>query len=173
MFFKLAKIFFAARNTDQYDCFVRIRPDLSFNLEKQAIIDAVESCFSIPKVVHIKRERMYYSQMPLVDDNFAVASPQAMQIYASLWARKESNVPGLPLMEGTGKFSAHSSLGYWLMMNGVQIEFLAPASGWKFNQVASIGAQTFVDHLKQLAGNPGIHQRFVGELVDQLGSKVP
>ena len=173
MHFKLERVFSAARNVGEYECFVRMRPDLSFGFSKQQIVDAIESCFSLPKIVYLRQfVMMYDSHMPMVDDNFAVASPQAMEVYASLWARKQSNLPSLPLREGGTEIVPHSSLAYWLMMNSVQIEFLTPVSKWKFNGTALIDARTFIEHLNQLVGNRGINEAFVRELVSDLSAKL-
>ena len=169
MFHRIQKSYEMSQLTGGYDVYVRVRPDLSF-----------EKNFSIVDIVReIKDNELYVNNIPLlasqgvrIDDNFAIASKQAMEIYAN-------TLDLIPLTKGANSYTsqpiiAHRSLAYILLANQIKILNTLKFSKWKFEAPSiSVTAKQLLDHALSIPDEkkiPGFHDIYIYELKKQISS---
>lgn len=160
MFFQIAKAYKKAKAED-YDVYIRTRPDLVFNLDRSYLQYLILECSKYKKLIYVKNHPLNYTYLPFIDDNFAICSPDAMNVYAGIFDDlKNDSITTLPLFNDGKTIKQHSSLAYNLLMNNIQIDFIKEISEWKLKEVSKITASEYVDYLKNLKGE-NLNTKFI------------
>lgn len=167
MFHKIASAYKAATKAGSYDVFIRARPDLHFDFTGKQIIACIERCTTEKSLAMVRRTPLYDAQAPFIDDNFCVASPAAMEIYQDAYkAFKETKFACLR-DAATGAFKAHESLAYWLLLNGVGIDFLPQDTVWRYSNGELRSIAEYRRFLEALRGER-VNADFVATLAEEL-----
>lgn len=109
-----------ARAAGEFDLFVRIRPDLEVKLAPFDWRDLHEAAQSRQVIYTEKAPGLHYGQL-MVGDQFAIATPDLMEVYARTW----KSFPGLADMAPGGcpaEFTGHVSLALTCWYHGIAME---------------------------------------------------
>lgn len=142
------KIFAAdrmARDLDNFDLFMRIRPDLSIKLRGFDWWDLCDACSAKPVVFAEKPYGVHYGGL-MIGDQCAVASRDAMKIYADTWV----NFPKYAAAELAAcptSFSGHVSLALSCWIGGVDVQKL-PVRFAKLEEPRRLSIQDTLDALR-------------------------
>lgn len=124
MFYKLRSVYNLAVQKRDPSVFIRIRPDLDFNVDLESVFDAIECCKTNQNVIFLPRFPLIDFQFPFVDDNFAIAGRRAMAVYASFFDAACMGVLKPIILDKDAGIKPHSSLANWLLFNNVEIKFI-------------------------------------------------
>lgn len=167
MFYKIHRAFKLSQKHSEYDVYIRIRPDLVF-----------EANFSINSIINkISKNQIYTRDIVMleaqglrIDDNFSIASKEAIEIYANLvniypHIQSISNEP-------TRTITAHRTLAFSFLMNEIEIKNTLNFLRWAYKpQTITVTAKQLLDQAVSLPENkkiPGFHETYTRELEKQL-----
>ena len=170
MFYKLFDVYHSAIETGEFDFFVRMRPDLSFEFNQDELRNAIEICARQPRTIFLRRAPLYDTHFPFFDDNFAIAGPEAIKHYCNVWHEYGKKYKDLPFDPVSGAINPHSTLGYSLMLADLDIRFIGPFQNWKYN---STRVCTISEYVTFLRARPGAAPSVVSRLVDRLSELEP
>lgn len=166
LYFKVNQAYKEASEKN-YDAYIRIRPDLNFSLENSILTDCIRECVKNEGLIFVRDAPLTDMYMPFVDDNFAVASPTAMEAYASLYEVSLSGEEKLPLDPSRKDIRPHSSLAYQLFLNKINIKLIKNINNWKYNEVDKISAPEYLEYLNSLDKNK-LNKEFIDSLIFKL-----
>ncbi|WP_283644308.1 hypothetical protein [Marinovum algicola] len=170
LFYKLFDVYHSAIETGEFDFFVRMRPDLSFEFNQDELRNAIEICARQPRTIFLRRAPLYDTHFPFFDDNFAIAGPEAIKHYCNVWHEYGKKYKDLPFDPVSGAINPHSTLGYSLMLADLDIRFIGPFQNWKYN---STRVCTISEYVTFLRARPGAAPSVVSRLVDRLSELEP
>lgn len=167
MFYQISKAYNQTK-TENYDVYIRTRPDLSFNLDLNSLESFILNCSKCEDLIYVKNYPLNNTYLPFVDDNFAVCSPKAMKVYASLFdILKNDNITGIPLFNNGKAIKQHSSLAYALLLSSITINFIKDISDWKLKDIGMISASEYINYLKTLDKSE-LNENFINSVISKL-----
>lgn len=167
MFYQISKAYSQAK-PGKYDVYIRTRPDLSLNLDLKTLESLILNCSKCEDLAYVKDYPLNNTYLPFVDDNFAICSPKAMSIYASLFdILKNDNITGIPLFNNGETIKQHSSLAYALLLSSIRIEFIKNISDWKLRDIGMISALEYTNYLKTL-DKSNLNENFINSVISKL-----
>ncbi|MGR3527359.1 MAG: hypothetical protein ACU0CT_15305 [Paracoccaceae bacterium] len=109
-----------ARAAGEFDLFVRIRPDLEVKLAPFDWRDLLDSAQSRTVLYTEKAPSLHYGHL-MVGDQFAIAPPDLMEVYAKTW-ESFSTLAGTAPGGCPAEFTGHVSLALTCWYNGIVME---------------------------------------------------
>ncbi len=104
---------------NDYDLFVRIRPDLKIRVPAFDWNDLAEVCQASPCLYSEKKFGMHYGN-PMIGDQFAVGSGPAMKVYAETWL-KYPQVASYGMAKCEPELRGHVSLAHICWLSGFPV----------------------------------------------------
>lgn len=109
----------ARASGEAFDLVLRLRPDLSLGLVAFDWSDMAAACAAGPVIFADKPFGVHYGQ-PMIGDQVALGSPEAMGIYAGTW-KTYRDLAGLGLAAAPERFEGHLSLAQTCWLTGIDI----------------------------------------------------
>lgn len=166
LYFKINQAYKEAAKKD-YDAFIRVRPDLNFSLDEPLLAEKIRECASEDNLIYIRNAPLTDMYLPFIDDNFAIASPRAMKAYATLYEVGVAGGDEIPLDPFRKDIRPHSSLGYQLLLNGVNIKFLNQISDWNYNDLGKVSPLEYINYLETL-DKVKLNVDYIDSLISEL-----
>jgi len=149
LYFKISQAYKEASKID-YDAYIRVRPDLNFSLDTSTLVNCIRKCVTNENLIFVRDAPLTDMYMPFLDDNFAIASPKAMESYAALYDFSLHGGDKLPLDPFKEDIRPHSSLAYQLFLDGMNVKFIKGIENWTYNDISTISASEYITYLKSL-----------------------
>jgi len=134
-----------ARQRDDFDLFMRLRPDLSIKLRGFDWWDLCDACSAKPLIFAEKPYGVHYGGL-MIGDQCAVASGDVMKVYADTWV----NFPkyaAADLAACPETFSGHVSLALNCWIAGADVQRLPMRFG-KLEEPGRLGVRETLEALK-------------------------
>ena len=109
-----------AQTAGDFDLHIRIRPDLEVRFTAFDWHDLREATMTRPVLFSEKKAGLHYGNL-MIGDQFAVASPQTMKIYAGTWTRFPT-FAAADLARCPKDFTGHVSLALTCWILGLSVE---------------------------------------------------
>jgi hypothetical protein len=109
----------AVESREEFDLFVRIRPDKPVRMVGFSWSDMAEATDGLPKLYAENAMGVHYGALE-IGDQFAVGSLPAFQIYAETWSRA-ANFSKFHLRMFHGELTGHVSLAQMCWLHGVEV----------------------------------------------------
>jgi len=169
LFYKLDSVFKLVPNPEDFDFFLRVRPDLSFDYDPAVVETCIKECVLDPNVIYLRHAPLYDMHFPFLDDNLAIAGNRAIAKYCGVWEEYKKKNAALPFDEKTGKIIPHSTLALSLLSADVDVRFLEPIKNWKYNSVNTCGPKDYINFIESRSdASPELSRAFI-ERISQIG----
>jgi hypothetical protein len=150
----------AQQSGNEYDLYLRIRPDLETHLRAFDWSDLAEFCCTAPVLFTEQPQGVSYGSL-LMGDQFALGGRKAMEVYARAW-ESYPRLAEMDLAETPRQFKGHASLAQVCWLQRVRVERAAVKFG-RLRDPAHLDSKDILEALLQ--DSQGRHDRADQELI--------